>query len=89
MPMRRFSSKLWVALLSGAAVAAAILAVVFFSGGDKNDGTPSLTVLTDAVVDHGDIPVGQYVDSVFLVRNAGSQPLTLAYDARPEVREGC
>lgn len=86
----------WLALAAVGAVlslGAVIIAVV--SGGQQATlptpqvvGAPRVQV-TPEMIDHGDVRYGTPVESIFLVRNVGDQPLTILGEPRVELIEGC
>lgn len=80
----------------GLMIIAAAVVMLLQGGGDSTDdfvpevsGAPRLAVLSDTLIDHGDLQPNQFVDSVFRVKNVGDQPLTLACDDRVQLLEGC
>ena len=52
-------------------------------------GAPHLVLLDGDVIDHGDVPVNQYVRSQFRVQNMGDQVLTLETSDYTRIVEGC
>lgn len=52
-------------------------------------GAPGLVLRSDAVVDHGDVPVGQMVETTFQVQNVGDEILTILAEPQIEVVAGC
>ncbi|HRL12360.1 MAG TPA: DUF1573 domain-containing protein [Aggregatilineales bacterium] len=52
-------------------------------------GAPSLAVISDPVVDHGDVAMRTQVESRFTVQNVGDETLYILGDPRIEVVEGC
>lgn len=52
-------------------------------------GAPSLAVLSDEVVNHGDVPVGQFVETEFVVQNVGDEILHILGNPQIQVVEGC
>lgn len=52
-------------------------------------GAPSLAVLSDEVIDHGDLPVNQFVETEFVVQNVGDEILHILDMPQMEVIEGC
>jgi Protein of unknown function (DUF1573) len=51
-------------------------------------GAPFAQVST-TLIDHGDVPMDQYVESVFRIRNTGDQPLHILDEPRVELVQGC
>lgn len=51
-------------------------------------GAPHLDV-DQTIIDHGDQPYNNVVESVFNVRNVGDQPLIFSREPRVEVIQGC
>lgn len=52
-------------------------------------GAPSLALLSDEVINHGDVPVSEFVESAFTVQNVGDKALIFLGDPLIEVVEGC
>jgi uncharacterized integral membrane protein len=52
-------------------------------------GAPSLQVISDEVIDHGDLPVNQFVETEFVVQNVGDEILHILDTPQIEVVEGC
>ncbi|MBZ0292205.1 MAG: DUF1573 domain-containing protein [Anaerolineae bacterium] len=52
-------------------------------------GAPSLAVLSSDVIDHGDVPVNQFVESTFKVQNVGDKALIFLGNPLIQVVEGC
>ena len=52
-------------------------------------GAPSLRVLSDEVVDHGDVVVNRFVETEFIVQNVGDEILHILDTPYIEVVEGC
>ena len=52
-------------------------------------GAPSLRVLSDEVVDHGDVLVNRFVETEFVVQNVGDETLHILDTPYIEVVEGC
>lgn len=51
-------------------------------------GAPSAAVEVDTV-DHGTVRFGQQVESAFVIRNVGDEPLRILQTPRVELVEGC
>ena len=91
------STKCLVMTIALAGLMVMVVAVVLFLGGDDATsdfvpevvGAPRLALLSETLIDHGDLQPNQYVDSVFRVQNVGDQPLTLACDDRVQLLDGC
>lgn len=89
---------IWAIAMAGLLVIAAAV-VLLVQGGDDGGtpsdfvpevtGAPRLALLSDTVIDHGNVSVNQYVDSVFRVQNTGDQVLTLDCDDRVQLVDGC
>jgi len=52
------------------------------------EGAPRVEVPED-YIDYGDVKLGDFVQTVFNVRNVGDQPLTIYGEPRVELVEGC
>lgn len=52
-------------------------------------GAPSLVVLSDEVIDHGDVLMTEFVDSEFVIQNVGDRTLHILGDPQIRVVEGC
>lgn len=52
-------------------------------------GAPSLAVLSDESVDHGDVVVNNFVETEFVVQNVGDETLYIFGDPQMVVVEGC
>lgn len=88
----------WVIpLIVGALVIVAALALGAIALGNRPPAvvyTPEVTgrpsaVVAQAVVDHGDVQMEQTVESAFLIRNVGDEPLVIFGEPRVELVQGC
>lgn len=52
-------------------------------------GAPSLMILSEEVIDHGDVPVNQFVETEFVIQNVGDEDLIILGNPIIEVVEGC
>ena len=52
-------------------------------------GAPRLAVLSEEIVDHGDVIVNRFVETEFVVQNVGDEMLVIMGNPRIEVVEGC
>lgn len=52
------------------------------------EGAPSIAVLSEQVIDHGDVIVNQFITSSFEVQNVGDETLVIVTPL-VEVHEGC
>lgn len=52
-------------------------------------GAPSLAVISDEVVDHGDVRVNQFVETEFVIQNVGDEDLFILGNPQIEVVVGC
>jgi hypothetical protein len=73
-------------------VIVAIVAVITGNSGKPFEpevsGSPRAEI-DKTTVDHGSVPFGQYVESVFRVRNVGDKPLVILDEPRVELVQGC
>ncbi|MDX2076752.1 MAG: hypothetical protein SFZ02_10000 [bacterium] len=81
-----------VVLVAVIAVIVAIVAVITGNSGNSFEpqvaGSPRAEI-DKTTVDHGSVPFGQYVESVFRVRNVGDEPLVILDEPRVELLQGC
>lgn len=80
-------------LLLGAAallIAAAVIVIINQqpAAAPQASGSPNLQV-DRALVDAGDVPLGQMVEVTFQLANTGGLPLTFTEPPYIEVKEGC
>lgn len=52
-------------------------------------GAPSLVVLSDELIDHGDVPVNEFVETEFVIQNVGDEDLIILGNPIIEVVVGC
>ena len=74
--------------------AVAVAAVALSNRPPETTYTPEVTgrpsaVVAQAVVDHGDVQMEETVESAFLIRNVGDQPLVIFGEPRVELVQGC
>jgi hypothetical protein len=98
-PLTRIARRpLW--LIAGSVLAVTVLIVLAaaaFAPGSRIpadfvplvSGAPSLAVISDPVIDHGDVAMRTQVESRFTVQNVGDETLYILGDPRIEVVEGC
>lgn len=88
----------WVipAIIGAVVIVAAVVVAVLALGNrpPETPYTPEVTgrpsaVIAQAVVDHGDVQMEQTVESAFLIRNVGDQPLVIFGEPRVELVQGC
>lgn len=91
-----FSFKHFLVALVGA-LGLVLLGVLMLSGGDdvpedfepQVEGDPRLAVISEGVIDHGDVVVNNMVESVFRVQNVGSETLHILDEPYVELVRGC
>lgn len=84
---------LWVGLIALGAFALVIIGFTLLrggSGGPAAGGTQGPVVEVDQeTFDYGDVKVNTPIETIFRVRNAGSETLKIAGDPEVELVEGC
>jgi hypothetical protein len=91
-----FNNRVVWALLAGIGT---VLAVVFFVFGSQSynvpagfeprvEGAPSIAVISDPVINHGDVVVDRSITSSFQIQNIGDETLVVV-TPWVEVHEGC
>jgi hypothetical protein len=86
---------LWlITSIIGGVVVIAIVLLAVSSGSQTTAYQPEVSgkphaEVAQAEVDHGTQRFGQFVESVFTIRNIGDKPLTILHEPRVEIVEGC
>jgi hypothetical protein len=88
------SSRLLVIGAVAAAVLIVVIAAATLSSGAASNYVPEVTgrpsaKVSQTVIDHGDMQMEEYAESVFTIQNVGSEPLRLLSEPRVELIDGC
>ncbi|MBK8138927.1 MAG: DUF1573 domain-containing protein [Chloroflexi bacterium] len=77
-----------------AAVVLIVIALVIAARGNQTPFVPLVTgaphaAVSTTLIDHGDLQMEDYAESVFRIQNTGDQPLLILDEPRVELIQGC
>ena len=83
-------------IIAGAAAALILVVIVLViaTGGSRTPFVPLVTgaphaAVSTTLIDHGDLQMEEYAESVFRIQNTGDQPLQILGEPRVELIQGC
>ncbi len=81
-------------IAGAAAVVLIVIALVIAARGNQTPFVPLVTgaphaAVSTTLIDHGDLQMEDYAESVFRIQNTGDQPLLILDEPRVELIQGC